>query len=180
MKFFALIFLLLLSAAALLPAQEPPSGNETDQSLAIRTCVEFEKLRKEDSDAAVRHAWSLAAGYVNDLERAGIIDDLLPIPPEVAGALRPAPELDRIAFVAGRFLIGCMSSPGQTTLEALNAAVAEAREEFQAMMRRRVPIWLLPQPPGVLPQPQSCVPETGDGCDFIHLLGFSRPRMRWE
>lgn len=87
MKITALVpSIFLLAPAAPLLAQDSitiPWAVGRERLPTIETCAEFQDLRTEDSDAAIRYAWTLAAGYVKGLERGGIIDDLLPIPPRI-------------------------------------------------------------------------------------------------
>ena len=143
-----------------------PGPGSGDRIPEIETCGEFQALRADDSEAAIRYALTLAAGYVRGLERAGIIDDLLPIPPELSGMPTQRPDRERTLFLFSRFLISCGSHPDKTTQEALDSALAQGRTEFEALLRRRDSLdrWLRWR------QEEGCVPETGEGCDLIRLL----------
>ena len=173
-KAAAVIVIVLVWAVSDLRAQpdSTPRAIET-----IETCQEFQRMWAEDAPSALEHAMAMAAGFVQGLERGGVVDDLLPVPPALlrSGALQPRRE--RATFVVGRLLGSCRANPTQTIAEALDGTVTDAREAFVEMLRlkealrRRAPqFWPRPWPSPYPRYDPGCIPETGKGCDLFHLL----------
>lgn len=136
---------------------------------AIQTCGDF----SEDGRYAVEQAWAIATGFVHGLERGGVVDELLPIPPILLDSEGFRPRRERTAFLRDRLRRVCYSEQSRTIEDALDAAVTNVQKEFleflrlkERLRRQYSPVW-----PGLHPRyDPGCIPETGDGCDLFHLL----------
>jgi hypothetical protein len=138
------------------------------------TCSDLQQI--EGRAAAVpRQSLALISGFVRGLEREGTVDELLPLPPDLIGqqsTKRPGrpetfvfsldPHYERVVFLYARLTGSCRQNQSQTILEALDAAVTDARQGFAEHLKRKVGMFA--------PVPLGCVPETGDRCDLIQPL----------
>jgi hypothetical protein len=106
------VHVFLIAILVCLPADLPAQSNS--QPFAIKTCGDFQALWTADSRSAIQHALALAEGYVSGLEKGGVVDELLPIPPSLSRVIALNPRSERTMFLMGRFLISCRSDPRQS------------------------------------------------------------------
>ena len=70
MRVHVFLIAILLCLASNLRAQS------SSQLLAIETCGDFQALWTTDTGSAIQHPLTLAEGYVQGLEKGGVVDEL--------------------------------------------------------------------------------------------------------
>lgn len=169
-------FLVIIAVSLFLTSAEA-NAQPGPIAVMVETCADLQELSERDALLAIELTLARAAGFVEALEREGVVDDLLPMAPEIVNrdTLRMLPSSarrDRTGFVMDRLRMSCWENPDQTLAEALDVAVTDAQGAFLERQRLKDALHRRSLPGGdpYDPSDPNCVPETGEGCDLFRLL----------